>query len=72
MPIFEYRCRECHERFERLLPRARSAAPACPRCAGHEVERLMSTFAVATARHESKGFGPCGSDDCACRREARE
>lgn len=72
MPIFEYRCRACRERFERLLPRAQGEPPACPRCASREVERLLSTFAVTTARRESRPVGPCGSDDCACRREVPE
>lgn len=72
MPIFEYRCRECGERFERLLPRAQDKLPACPHCASPRVERLLSTFAVATAQGQSRPAGPCGSEDCACRREGSD
>ncbi len=55
MPLYEYRCQCCGERFERLV---RAAARdggdgeqrggqeiACPRCQAPQVERLFSAFA---------------------------
>ncbi len=45
MPIYEYRCAECEERFEELLPAA-AAAPRCPRCHSEDVVRLFSSFAT--------------------------
>lgn len=58
MPLYEYRCRECGERFERLVRPAPAAAssgadrssPAivCPACVSAEVERLLSAFARTT------------------------
>ena len=44
MPIYEYECRTCKHGFEALV-RGRDA-PACPRCHGQELERLISMFAV--------------------------
>jgi putative FmdB family regulatory protein len=44
MPIYEFRCTTCDERFEELV-RGPDAAVACPGCAGGAVERLLSTFA---------------------------
>ena len=44
MPIYEYRCRVCGERFEELTS-ADAAAPACPRC-GADAERLLSAQAL--------------------------
>jgi putative FmdB family regulatory protein len=44
MPIYEYRCRDCGERFEELTA-ADAADPACPRCGG-ETERLLSAQAA--------------------------
>ncbi len=67
MPIFEYRCVPCGERFEALQSRGDEAAPRCPRCGAAEAERLLSSFAVLNARLEPAP-GPCGSPDCACRR----
>jgi putative FmdB family regulatory protein len=44
MPIYEYRCLSCEERFEELVRRPDDTAP-CPQCGGAEVERLLSVFA---------------------------
>jgi putative FmdB family regulatory protein len=44
MPIYDYRCRACDAQFE-LLVRG-SDAPACPSCAGADLERLPSFSAV--------------------------
>lgn len=66
MPIFEYRCASCGERFESLRSRADKADPSCPRCGKGKVERLLSAFAVVGSRPEPAP-GPCGSSDCACR-----
>lgn len=46
MPVYEYRCDRCGERFEELVsPTAES--PPCPRCASGAVTRVLSLFATA-------------------------
>ncbi len=44
MPIYEYLCEPCAERFEELV-RASDPAVACPSCGSTQVERLLSSFA---------------------------
>ena len=44
MPIYEYRCGSCAERFEELV-RKLDETPPCPDCGSADVERLLSTFA---------------------------
>ena len=44
MPIYDYRCRDCDERFEELA-RNPDVAVACPSCGAAEAERLLSVFA---------------------------
>jgi putative FmdB family regulatory protein len=44
MPIYEYRCPSCEERFEELV-RSSDPAVACPSCGTADVERLLSVFA---------------------------
>ncbi len=44
MPIYEYRCEPCGERFEELV-RASDPEVACPGCGGADVQRLLSSFA---------------------------
>jgi len=47
MPIYEYRCDACGERFEKLRRMQDSdQGVACPRCASEEIERLLSSFAT--------------------------
>ncbi len=47
MPLYEYRCHECHQIFE-LLRRMRDADEdlECPHCHSSHVERLLSRFAA--------------------------
>ena len=46
MPIYEYHCLDCRRRVS-ILVRSISnpGTPACPRCGGQKLERLMSRFA---------------------------
>jgi putative FmdB family regulatory protein len=59
MPIYEYRCLECGEEFERLV---RSMNPAleveCPKCGGRKVKKLLSTFGIETSGSVSEPVCP--------------
>ena len=63
MPLYEYYCERCQQRFELLRPLSRMDGPAeCPQ--GHEGgERVLSTFAAFSQRDggESTALGgnPC-------------
>jgi putative FmdB family regulatory protein len=46
MPIYEYRCEGCGERFEERLTAA-DRSPACSACGSRSVSRLWSPFATA-------------------------
>jgi len=67
MPIYEYHCSACGERFDRLTSTAERSAVSCPRCNGNRVERLLSAFAVGKSQATADAPGPCGSGECACR-----
>jgi putative FmdB family regulatory protein len=43
VPIYEYRCAQCEERFEELV-QAATEPPPCPACGSVEVARLFSGF----------------------------
>jgi len=45
MPIYEYRCGECGEEFEKFL-RSMSAVQeiCCPRCGSRRVKKAISLF----------------------------
>jgi len=45
MPIYEYECADCRRRVSLLIRSAAAAtAPACPRCQGTALTRVMSRF----------------------------
>ena len=59
MPIYEYECRKCGTRFERLIRNATRDVPdKCPKCGAAKPEKVLSAFSVAVAG----GHGP--SDAC--------
>ena len=49
MPIYEYQCRGCGQRFEYLALPGSTSPEGCPECAGTDLERLISGFAVNSA-----------------------
>ena len=47
MPIYEYDCRDCRRVVSILVLRPSAAeTPACPRCGGSALSRVMSRFAT--------------------------
>lgn len=44
MPLYDYECLGCGERFEALV--RNSISPACPGCQGRNLKQLISMFAV--------------------------
>jgi putative FmdB family regulatory protein len=61
MPIFEYRCRDCGMKFEKIVASS-TAAVTCKNCESPEVQMLLSVFAVGSARASgSPDPGPCGA-----------
>ncbi len=62
MPIYEYLCRGCATRFEKLVRRFGEQV-SCPCCAGADVEKQLSVFAVA-APAAGAPLPPCGAGAC--------
>ena len=67
MPIYEYTCKRCDARFERLVKSMRhddSAKVACPQCKSTQTARSMSVFAVSSSGASGKPSptapGMCG------------
>lgn len=59
MPIFEYRCKQCGERFERIVFGSPDQI-VCPLCQSRETERQISSFAVSGSSSSTKK-SPCNS-----------
>ena len=69
MPVYEYRCPACDDRFERLAPMVeRDAQVPCPVC-GRKTSRQITAFALVGSPAENGGGGCVGcAGGCACGR----
>jgi len=71
MPIYEFVCLACEERFDQLLPMSASD-PSCPSCGALRVRRHFSVIAGLTgtaSSSSSSASSGCGCGGaCACGR----
>jgi len=58
MPIYEFQCKQCETRFETLV--RSSDVPACPKCQGEDLKKLISAHAVGSGAPDTA----CGSAPC--------
>jgi putative FmdB family regulatory protein len=72
MPIYEYACKSCDKKFEKLVKSMHSDEPiACPKCGSTKTARALSLFAVgAESAKNSVGdmptCGRCGGAPGSC------
>jgi putative FmdB family regulatory protein len=59
MPLFEYRCKDCGEKFETLVLSS-SEEIECPKCGSKKTEKQMSMFASAGVN----GSGGASASSC--------
>ncbi|UCF79753.1 MAG: zinc ribbon domain-containing protein [Candidatus Eiseniibacteriota bacterium] len=65
MPIYEFRCGSCGERFEKLCSVGKDKGVRCPACGGQKSERLFSLFGVRSSSKSASGSG-AGSSCSTC------
>ena len=61
MPLYEFTCSACGDRFEELV-RNQSEAVSCPHCSSSDVTRNMSAFAIHGRRAD--GSSVAASNGC--------
>ncbi len=52
MPIYEYKCQECHKKFEKLHKVSEPPCKKCPTCGG-KLKKLVSSSAI---QFKGQGF----------------
>jgi putative FmdB family regulatory protein len=73
MPIYEYICLDCKQRFEVLRPMKDADEPIlCAACQGEHTSRLLSVFFASSGGKVvaggASGCASCSSSNCAtCR-----
>ncbi|NLU41290.1 MAG: zinc ribbon domain-containing protein [Firmicutes bacterium] len=62
MPVFEYKCKTCGKKSERLVISS-SEVVQCPYCGSRDLAKLFSTFAAHGVRGSAGGTGSrsCGT-----------
>ena len=71
MPIYEYRCNQCEQEFERYV-QTTQVAVACPTCRSARVTRRLSVVGMfrpsgtSAVPGMSGGGGCCGGGGCGC------
>jgi putative FmdB family regulatory protein len=62
MPLFEYECRGCHNKFEYLT--RGDQTPACPSCKSEDLQKLLSVFAAQSGTPAKSFSHPTAKSPC--------
>jgi putative FmdB family regulatory protein len=70
MPIYEYRCKDCENKFEAMRSMSQADTPIeCEECHGKHTKRLLSVFNAhggnGVVTHSSGGCASCAGGSCA-------
>jgi len=63
MPLYDYKCRECDQKFELLVMRGEE--PRCPHCASTQLDKMMSGFSVRGGAKDQGGSSGSSCSGCA-------
>ncbi|MDI6703164.1 MAG: zinc ribbon domain-containing protein [bacterium] len=69
MPIYEYQCLACKDRFVKLTSFSDSNSIQCPKCNSDNCQKLFSVFGIRTGGNftpstSSKSCGTCTASSC--------
>ena len=57
MPLFEYECKKCGKKFEKLVFSSDKDKVVCPKCGSDETKKLLSFFSSKKGCSGSVGSG---------------
>jgi putative FmdB family regulatory protein len=62
MPLYEYECRDCGDRFEKMLSFSQAdQSQECPSCGSPESQRHISIFSSPSLSSSTSAAGSCGA-----------
>lgn len=62
MPIYEYKCGDCGEEFEKLV--FGSQAVECPACGSGRAKKKLSVFGMSGVEKPFAGSSSCSKSSC--------
>jgi putative FmdB family regulatory protein len=65
MPIYEYECCKCCEKFEKLVFRSDEGV-SCPKCDSEEVQKVLSVFGFKSGGDKGAASSRMGSGASSC------
>jgi putative FmdB family regulatory protein len=65
MPIYEYVCNDCGERYEQIVM-SKTQAIACPKCASKKHTLQLSVFAAPANGTKSIADSSASAGSCGC------
>jgi putative FmdB family regulatory protein len=69
MPVYEYFCRSCNNRYDKLRPLREADTPStCPTCSEQNSVRTLSVFITMSSGGDSRSAGSqtMSHGGCAC------
>lgn len=66
MPLFEFICKKCGNKFEKIVFSIDNEKILCPVCGSAEVEKQFSSFAAVGSKSHSHGHCCSHSTPSAC------
>lgn len=65
MPVYEYKCSECNNKFEYLHKSSTvQEKVVCPVCSSNKNQKLFSSFSSSTKSGDSSSSGECTTGNC--------
>ncbi|MFC2060987.1 zinc ribbon domain-containing protein [Elusimicrobiota bacterium] len=61
MPVYEYKCTKCGDKFEFLLLPGREDKVVCPKCASGDIEKQLTVFRSTKNSRSSSGADAQGT-----------
>ncbi len=64
MPVFDFKCKDCGEKFEKLIFKEEEIKNiTCPKCGSKNIEKLLSGFRIGGTENSSS-CSVCSSGSC--------
>ncbi|MBD3414392.1 MAG: hypothetical protein GF421_08185 [Candidatus Aminicenantes bacterium] len=68
MPIYEFECNQCKNKFEEILPINHKIKSKCPACGSSDIRKCISCFGISgmdkDLNSSSGSCSSCSSDSC--------